>query len=171
RLEKRLSHRLSFLFGYSWARAYEFAETPSNDYNLNADWGPLPNDVRHRITSNALYELPWGFHVNGTVSFNTAPPYNITTGVTNAVLRTNSNPPGQGYNSGRGNSYFKVDLRTTKRIHIGEKMNADVGLEMYNLFNTVNFNSYTGNLKSTTFGQPAKAFDPFQAQIALKFTF
>ena len=75
------------------------------------------------------------------------------------------------YNSGRGDSYFKVDLRTTKRIRIGERMNADVGMEMYNLFNTVNFNTYTGNLKSSTFGQPAKAFDPFQAQIALKFTF
>jgi hypothetical protein len=43
--------------------------------------------------------------------------------------------------------------------------------EMYNLFNTVNLGSYVGNQRSAIFGQPQLAFDPFQAQFGLKFSF
>ena len=53
--------------------------------------------------------------------------------------------------------------------------------EMFNVFNTVNLNSYQGNQSSapgqtttgipTGFGRPRGAFDPFQAQLGFKLTF
>jgi len=42
---------------------------------------------------------------------------------------------------------------------------------MYNVFNTVNFLSYTGNMKSSLFGKPSGARDPFQGQIGAKVNF
>ena len=33
--------------------------TPQNTYDLDADYGPLPFDVRHRLVTSFVYELPW----------------------------------------------------------------------------------------------------------------
>jgi hypothetical protein len=44
--------------------------------------------------------------------------------------------------------------------------------EMFNMFNTVNFfSNYSGNMRSTTFGKPNGAFDPFQGQLGIRLTF
>ena len=32
----------------------------SNYYNRRADYGPLANDIRHRVSLSWLYELPFG---------------------------------------------------------------------------------------------------------------
>jgi hypothetical protein len=71
KLEKRLTHGLSFLTTYTWAHSLDNADTPlgsSNDQGtrsvnilgLRADYGPSGFDVRHRFTLNGNYELPFG---------------------------------------------------------------------------------------------------------------
>ena len=172
RLEKRFSNRLGFLLGYTIGDAKTESDTPTNNYDLHADWGPAPNDVRHRIVSNLIYDGPYGIQMGGVLTYNTASPYNITTGTDdNRDTVTNDRPAGVGWNSSRGDNLMTVDARFGKRFNFGESMSLQVTWEMYNLFNRVNFASFNGNMRSTTFGKPANALDPFQAQLGIKFTF
>lgn len=183
RLQKRFTNRLGFLVGYTIGSAKSIADTgtPSNKYNLMADWGPMANDVRHRLVSNLIYELPYGVQVGGIIAANSAPPYNITTGTdVNRDGDNNDRPAGVVFNSGRGDGFFQTDLRLSKRFDLG-RVRAEVLWEMFNLFNTVNFTNYQGNQSAqpgvtatgipTGFGRPRQAFDSFQAQLGLKLTF
>ena len=139
---------------------------------MDADWGPTNNDVRHRIVSNATYVVPGGIQLSSVISFNTAPPYNTTLGTdVNRDGDNNDRPSGVAFNSTRGNSFSTFDLRTSKKIRLKESVNVEVLWEMFNVFNTVNFTSYTGNKSSLLYGQPKLAFDPFQGQLGVKFSF
>jgi len=71
RVEKRLSHGLSFLSGYTWARSIgDASNTTSGElgdnqiwqdiYNRRLDRGPDALDIIHRFTFSATYDLPWG---------------------------------------------------------------------------------------------------------------
>ncbi|MCA1586483.1 MAG: hypothetical protein LC791_17495, partial [Acidobacteria bacterium] len=187
RLQKRFAGRLGFLVGYTLGSAKSIAEgqplvgTPSDKYDVMADWGPTANDVRHRFVSNVIYELPFGIQVGGIVSANSAPPYNIYLGAdANRDGDNNDRPAGVAFNSARGDAFFQTDVRTSKKFKIG-RAEAEVLWEMFNLFNTVNFNNFQGNQSAaagvtstgipTGFGRPRQAFDPFQAQFGLKFIF
>jgi hypothetical protein len=183
RLQKRFADKLGFLVGYTIGSANSIADTgtPSNKYDLMADWGSMANDVRHRFVSNVIYELPYGIQVGGIVTANSAPPYNITTGTdVNRDGDNNDRPAGVDFNDGRGDPFFQTDLRVSKRFNIGVAR-GEVLWEMFNLFNTVNFTNYQGNQSAapgvtgtgipTGFGRPRQAFDPFQAQLGLKLTF
>ena len=183
RLQKRFANRLGFLLGYTLGSAKSIADngTPSDHYNPIVDWGATSNDVRHRFVGNVIYQLPWDIQVGTIVSANSAPPYNITLGTdTNRDGDNNDRPVGVDYNTGRGDRYFQADLRLSKKITVG-RVSAELLGEMYNLFNTVNFNNYQGNRSSaagvtstgiaTGFGRPRQAFDAFQAQFGVKLTY
>jgi hypothetical protein len=183
RLQKRFADKLGFLFGYTLGSAKSIADngTPSDKYDLMADWGPTANDVRHRFVGNVIYQLPWGIQFGTIVTANSAPPFNITTGTdVNRDGDNNDRPAGVGYNEGRGDRFFQADLRTSKKITIG-RVSGEILWEMFNVFNTVNFNNFNGNQSAaagvtangipTGFGQARQAFDPFQAQLGFKLTF
>lgn len=183
RLQKRFANRLGFLVGYTLGTAKSIADngTPFDKYNLMTDWGPTSNDVRHRVVSNVIYELPYGIQIGGIMTANSAPPYNITTGTdANRDGDNNDRPAGVGFNAGRGDKFFQTDVRLSKKFEFG-RARAEILWEMFNLFNTVNFTNYQGNQSSqagvtgtgipTGFGRPRQAFDPFQAQLGFKLTF
>jgi hypothetical protein len=71
RIEKRYSFGLNFGANYTWSKllgnlndvgaAFGNENGPfQNYYNRSADYGPLSNDIRHRISVNSFYELPFG---------------------------------------------------------------------------------------------------------------
>jgi hypothetical protein len=71
RIEKRYSFGLNFGANYTWSKllgdlndvgaALGNENGPySNYYNRSADDGPLSNDVKHRVSLNMFYELPFG---------------------------------------------------------------------------------------------------------------
>jgi hypothetical protein len=184
RLEKRFSNHVGFLAGYTLGSAKSIADngTPADKYNLLADWGPTANDVRHRFVGNLITSLPHGIQLGTIVTTNTAPPYNIITGTdVNRDGDNNDRPAGIGFNAGRGDRYFQTDMRLSKKLSFGKTAKAEVLWEMFNLFNTVNFNNYQNNQSAasgrtstgipTGFGQPRQAFDAFQGQLGVKFTF
>ena len=183
RIQKRFANKLGFLVGYTLGSAKTIADngTPSNHYDLMADWGPTSNDVRHRFVSNVIYELPWGFQVGTILTANSAPPYNITLGTdANRDGDNNDRPAGVEFNAGRGDAFFQTDIRTSKKVRFG-RVSGEILWEMFNVFNTVNLNNFNGNQSSaagqtatgrpTGFGQARQAFDPFQAQLGFKLTF
>ncbi len=72
KIEKRLSHGLSFLTTYAYSHSLDDAPTPLGSTNdpgyrapniigIGADYSSSPFDVRHRVTFNGNYELPFGY--------------------------------------------------------------------------------------------------------------
>lgn len=59
RLQKNLSHGLSFLTSYTWPRSIDDVATPQNAYNV-VERGLSDFDARHRLVVNYIYQLPFG---------------------------------------------------------------------------------------------------------------
>jgi hypothetical protein len=71
RIEKRYSYGLNFGANYTWSKLLgnlnDVGAALGNDngpfqnyYNRSADYGPLSIDVRHRVSLNTFYDLPFG---------------------------------------------------------------------------------------------------------------
>jgi hypothetical protein len=81
-MNARVNSRIS-LFGYY---AYGHADTnvngtPSNPYNLNADWGHANYDIRHRVNINGSILGLWGVRLSPNITYNSAPPWGLYEGV------------------------------------------------------------------------------------------
>ena len=110
RAQRRLSGGLAYTVAYTYSKALgDFLDHlsagggasgnfPQNTYEMAADYGPLPFDVRHRFVTSFVYELPWGrgranqpdgalgavisdWAVNGILSLNSGRPF--TAGASN----------------------------------------------------------------------------------------
>jgi hypothetical protein len=62
-----------------------------------------------------------------------------------------------------------TDLRVARRIHLGERVNLDGTMDVFNIINR--FNVADVNPLFTNAGQPSAAFDPRQFQFGLKLSF
>ncbi|HLM61075.1 MAG TPA: hypothetical protein VK308_09740, partial [Pyrinomonadaceae bacterium] len=88
-----------------------------------------------------------------------------------------SSPLGQngnlGRNTFRGPSQRRIDLGIVKRTRINERMNFEIGLDVFNIFNTANFAVPNIDLQdSTDFGRITNTVGgPRLAQIRAKFNF
>jgi hypothetical protein len=66
RLERRLSHGLSFVAGYTFGKSIDTASglngtnQPQDNYNLKGERGLSDFDVRHRFVLSSTWELPFG---------------------------------------------------------------------------------------------------------------
>ncbi len=68
-VEKRFSSHFQFRTSYTLAKAFNYANDdqipfaigPVNPNNLSLEYGPVPNDQRHRLVFAGDYELPHGF--------------------------------------------------------------------------------------------------------------
>jgi hypothetical protein len=71
RVERRFSKGFSLLSTYTWSKNLNNASEGgggaagddggySNLYNRRADWGPSGNDIRHRMTTSGVLDLPFG---------------------------------------------------------------------------------------------------------------
>ncbi|HSD27637.1 MAG TPA: TonB-dependent receptor, partial [Vicinamibacteria bacterium] len=134
---------------YSWSKAKNLA----NDFGsqpadiTNADWdldyGPTPNDVRHRVTAGLIYQLPLGFQISSGFQYNTGKPYNALAGLgglRNAVRATDP-ATGQMFprNSFTGPNYLSWDARISKMFRLGGAKYLELLFEVFNITDHVNF--------------------------------
>ncbi len=180
RLERRFAHRLGFLAGYTIGDAKQFSganfgpaqPVDAADKFNSLDLGPLENDVRHRFTANVIYTLPYEFNVSSIVTANSAPPYDHTTGRDdNLDFIRNDRPAGVRYNALRGDRYFQMDLRLSKKFSFDDTRKVEILWEMFNILNTANLSNFNGNEQSSTFRKARAVLTPFQAQLGLKLLF
>jgi len=99
--EKRLSHGLQFRINYTWSHCMDtvsnggFLQFSSAGIlspipgDLARDRGPCDYDIRHNLTGNYLYQLPWkvknaslaravnGWQVSGTAFFHSGVPFSV----------------------------------------------------------------------------------------------
>ena len=92
-LNKRLSHGLSFIAGYTYAHGLDngslnrFGLLPQNSANTNAEYASSDFDIRHRFTLTASYDIPGingfgqllkGWQLNTIVSLQSPQPWTVS---------------------------------------------------------------------------------------------
>ena len=84
-LEKRLSQRHQFRASYTLSRAFNFANDdqipfsngPIDSGNLQLEYGPTPNDQRHRFSFAGVFELPWELRVSPILTLASSVPLDV----------------------------------------------------------------------------------------------
>jgi hypothetical protein len=166
---------------------------PADPANPDAEWGPASDDRRHELSFFGAADVLPSVQAGVTLRAQSAPPYTITTGEDdNGDTVFNDRPFGVGRNTARGSGMFRLDLRLTYRLGVGEPATAGDGggaqrpprgrgrggnwrtehramVEFYvranNVLNNVNYTGYRGALTSPFFGQPTSAQSARQIEI------
>ncbi len=84
-LEKRFSNRYRFRASYTLAKAFNYANDdqipfsngPVNPANLQLEYGPTPNDQRHRFTFAGAFDLPADFRLAPILTLASGVPLDI----------------------------------------------------------------------------------------------
>jgi len=180
--------KVSLISTYALTRGYnianDFGTQPGDLSNVRweDDWGPMPNDVRHRFTTGAVFALPAGFQYSTSIQGNTGKPYVASAGRTggSAGLRATDPATGQPFprNSFRGPKFFTWDMRFSKAIKLADKRDLEFLFEVFNLTNYVNYNGdsnqgFINTFSSTRFGTPTQIItnSQRQAEFGVRFAF
>ena len=101
---------------------------PMTGSDLDAEWGPARNDVRHRIFGFVSTPLKFGLRTNLNMRYESGTPYNVTTGFDdNGDDVSNDRPAGVSRNSYRGEGFLNLDLRLSWQKSIGQAKGGDQG--------------------------------------------
>lgn len=174
-VEKRFAHHYQFRASYTLSKAFNYANDdqipfsngPLNPNNLNLEYGPTPNDQRHRFTFSGVWELPYGIRL--------APIFTLASGVPTDILLPSAasripqlqrNAGGRLFHTGTelnvflkqinasqpaasalplapdnarfSDSFNSFDLRLSKVFKVGERVKIEPLVEAFNLFNITN---------------------------------
>ena len=110
-----------------------FFSSPIDPFDLSKDWGRSDDDQRHRLVVNgavntsmapattAWEQLTHGFQLSGMLQAYSAPPFNITSGVT-TVQGTAGRPIVDGEfiprNAGVGSDFFSLSARVSRTFRV-----------------------------------------------------
>jgi hypothetical protein len=175
-LEKRFSSHYQFRASYTLSRAFNyanddqipFAAGPIDSSNLQLEYGPTPNDQRHRFTFSGLLELPGDFRLApiwtvasgvpmdillpdastripflqrnaGGRLFHNASELNAFIQQVNGGGGINGQPlPLVGANARFNDSFNAFDLRISRVFNFGERARLEPAIEVFNVFNVTN---------------------------------
>jgi Carboxypeptidase regulatory-like domain/TonB dependent receptor-like, beta-barrel len=185
---------------YAWTKtmnlANDFNTLPSDLTNLNweQDWGPSPNDIRHRFTAAAVFDLPAGFQASSGLQGNTGRPVNALAGLAGNSSAVRAINPATGQMFSRnpfragpemicpsgpasctvggtgGIAYLSWDARASKFFKLGNKdQRLEVLFEVFNITNHANFNTanpggYINRFTSANFGTATSVVPNSQRQ-------
>ena len=120
--------------------------------DLQADEGPTLRDARHRFVASGIFSrLPLGLEASTIFSFQSARPFNITTGSDdNGDGHLKDRPPGTGRNAGRADATYVWDLRLSRPFQVSERIRLIPTLDVFNVVNHPNFDpeSFIGALNA-----------------------
>lgn len=175
-VEKRLSNRFQFRAAYTLSKAFNFANDdqipfsngPIDSNNLQLEYGPTPNDQRHRVTFAGAIEMPFGIRLSPILTLASGVPMDIllpdgssripqlqrnaggrlfkTVSELNAFIQrintnggVNGNPlPLAPANARFNDDFSSLDLRLAKVFKFGERLRFEPIVEVFNVFNTTN---------------------------------
>jgi outer membrane receptor protein involved in Fe transport len=173
-LEKRYSHRHLFRISYTLSKAFNYANDdqipfsngPVDPTNLQLEYGPTPNDQRHRFVFAGVFDLPGKLRLAPIWTVASGVPMDIllpdgssrvpqlqrnaggrifhTGAELNAFLRQlNEANPGAPLPLVRDDARFSdgfnsLDLRLSRNFSFTESMGLEPIIEVFNLFNVTN---------------------------------
>ncbi len=183
RLTSRGHYRVSYTLSKSMNNVGEFFfSSPIDPTDLSKDWGRSDDDQRHRLVVNGVAMLPWAVELSGALQAYSAPPFNITSGVT-TIQATAGRPIVDGEfierNAGIGSDFFTLGLRVSREFHVAGRVRVAGLVEAFNLTNRKNVitrntnfgpGSYPDN-PSPTYGQVTAVGDPRAVQLGFRVKF
>jgi hypothetical protein len=175
-VEKRYARRFQFRASYTLSKAFNYANDdqipfsngPVNPNNLQLEYGPTPNDQRHRFTFAGVFDAPFGFRV--------APLWTMASGVPMDIILPDGasripslqrNAGGRLFHTGAelnafiaqvnaaggvggqplptvredalfNDTFNSFDLRVSRVFKFGERVTIEPIAEVFNLFNVTN---------------------------------
>jgi hypothetical protein len=181
-LTKRLSNRWQASATYSLGSSWNFDQLPLNPgcehpMTFSAATGftcdvavTLPDDIsendwynsgeqRHRATFNTIWDAGYGFQLSGLYIYGDEGWQTPQAGVdvrqvggSGGRLRANGTLIER--NAFDRKSMHRMDARVQKRFQFGSRVSFDGFLEVFNLLNRANYESYQMNERNARFGQP-----------------
>ncbi len=174
--EKRFSRRHQFRASYTLSKAFNYANDdqipfsngPLNPANLQLEYGPTPNDQRHRFAFAGVLDAPYGVRVAPLLTLASGVPMDILLpGGGSRVPMLQRNAGGRLFKTGaelnafiaqvnaaggvggqplplvrddaRFNDGFSAfDVRLSKLFRLGERVSVEPMVEAFNLFNVTN---------------------------------
>ena len=174
--EKRYSNRYEFRASYTLSRAFNYANDdqipfsngPVDPTNLRLEYGPTPNDQRHRFVFSGLFDLPARFRLAPIFTLASGVPMDIllpdgssriptlqrnaggrlfhTGAELNAFIRelnasggVNGQPLPLVRDDARfSDSFNSLDLRLSRKFFFTERVSLEPILEVFNIFNITN---------------------------------
>lgn len=94
-VEKRFANRFGFRAAYTLSKAFNFANDdqipfsngPIDSNNLRLEFGPTPNDQRHRFTAAGTVEMPYGIRLSPILTLASGVPMDINIVTPNGQTR------------------------------------------------------------------------------------
>jgi hypothetical protein len=175
-------YRVSYTLSKAMNNVGEFFfSSPIDPTDLSKDWGRADNDQRHRLVASASLQTR-GFQFGAMIQAYSAPPFNITSGVT-TIQGTTGRPIVNGEfisrNTGEGTAFFNVSARVSRAFRIRGPLQLEVLIEGFNLTNRANVVTRNTNFgegayptnPSATFGQVTAVGDPRAFQFGARVRF
>ena len=199
-------YRVSYTLSKSMNNVGEFFfSSPIDPTDLSRDWARSDDDQRHRLvvsgavhTSMEAAATPWerlshGFQLSVQVQAYSAPPLNITSGVT-SIQGTAGRPVITGAtpspldvrqvtfisrNAGTGSNFFSLNARVSRAFRLRGRASVEGLIEAFNLTNRVNVVTRNGvfgsgvypTAPSSTFGQLTAVGEPRSVQFGIRMRF
>ena len=143
-----------------------FFSSPIDPTDLSKDWGRADNDQRHRLVVNGSFETH-GFQFGAMAQAYSAPPFNITSGVT-TIQGTVGRPMVHGQfierNAGEGTAFFLLNARVSRTFRFGGRVQFEALVEGFNLTNRMNVVTRNANFGTGAYpGRPASSFNSITA--------
>lgn len=200
KVNRRFSGRYQLQAHYTWS---EDKDTSSNERSATSvtllrpddpryDFGLSERDIENRVVISGLVELPYGFTLSGIYEYRSGTPYNpvdrgadfpfcgfTALGFDCPDIRPVVNGEVLERNSFRNDGYDRLDIRLGYRLKFGGRYQADLFLEVFNVFDEEAFavdGSFRGDRQrdpeSDQFGLASvRVLDQRQMQIGLRFSF
>lgn len=174
-LEKRFADRFGFRVGYTLSKAFNYANDdqipfsngPLDSNNLQREFGPTPNDQRHRFTLSGILEMPFGIRVSPILTLASGVPMDILVpGGANRIPALQRNAGGRLFKNGSelnaflnaynavqtpanrlplapadakfNDAFSSLDLRVSKVFKFEKRFRLEPIVEIFNVFNTTN---------------------------------
>jgi hypothetical protein len=143
----------------------------------------LTGDQRHRATFNGIWEMPYGIQLSGLYLFGdqgwATSGSGVDTLATGASSASSSRLRSNGTLIARNDfnmpSLHRVDMRIQRRFNLGRNVSLDGIVEAFNVFNHVNYGSFTLVETNANYKLPADntniAFQPRILQFGFRAAF
>jgi hypothetical protein len=150
---------------------------PANNYDLSGEWSRADFDQRNRFNLLGSFTPGRYFKLGMAVALYSGPPYTLTSGRDdNHDGLANDRPSGVRRNSLEGPGYADLDLRLSRDFFLAPARKdkgptATVGIDAFDILNSVNYVSFVGNQSSPFFGEPVAALPTRRLQVSFRFRF
>jgi hypothetical protein len=136
--------------------------------------GDLRGDRPHMLKVYGYYSLPWRATAGALVVAQSGQPWEAWSYEPYIALTTNTsdlNRYAEAAGSRRAPAHRQLDLNYTQNIRLAPRLNLQLALDLYNVFNRQTGYNYQPSMHSPVFGQPRSYFDPRLLQLAVRFRF